>query len=193
MRAQKIIPLLIAGLCSTWTAQADWQLSSPSEVTFVSAKNSHLLEVHRFANLSGSITESGKATIDIDLSSIDSRIPIRDQRMRDLLFEVKSYATARIEAHIPEKVMSDIRAGKVNHTELDAKLSLHGHEEVITLKVLAAPAKDNTLIVTSLRPVLIHADDFALAKGVTLLQDIAKLNVISQVVPVSFTLTLNKQ
>jgi len=171
------------------TALADWQLQQPSEVTFVSGKNSHLLEIHRFEKIAGSVSDQGQASITIDLSSIDSRIPVRDQRMRDHLFEVNSFASAEIQAQIPADVMTYIKQGKISSVELPATLSLHGNDEELVLKLLVAPGKQGELVVTSLAPVLIHADDFALTKGIQLLRDIAKLKVIGEVVPVTFALT----
>lgn len=171
------------------TALADWQLQQPSEVTFVSGKNSHLLEIHRFEKIAGSVSDQGQASITIDLSSIDSRIPVRDQRMRDHLFEVNSFASAEIQAQIPADVMTSIKQGKISSVELPATLSLHGNDEELVLKLLVAPGKQGELVVTSLAPVLIHADDFALTKGIQLLRDIAKLKVIGEVVPVTFALT----
>jgi len=193
MQLKKFAPALIAGLLSSASALADWQLTQPSEVTFVTGKNSHLLEVHRFGRLSGEVSDSGLAKVEIDLTSIDSRIPIRDQRMRDLLFEVSSFAKATIEAQLPAELLAELKAGKVQQIELPAKLNLHGSDEELNLKLLAVPAKDGQLVVTSLRPVLIHANDFAMTKGIRLLQDIAKLKVIAEVVPVNLTLTFKAQ
>ena len=181
--------LLLAAFFIAPGAMADWQLQQPSEVTFVSSKNTHLLEVHRFNQLSGQITDSGLASIQIDLASIDSRIPIRDKRMRDQLFEVSSFSSATIEAQIPPKLLNELKQGNLLQTELAARLSLHGSSEELTLKLLVAPTAGKQLVVTSLEPVLIHANDFALTKGIQLLRDIAKLKAISEVVPVNFALT----
>lgn len=193
MPLKRFAPTLLIAMLSSTSVLADWQLVQPSEVTFVTAKNNHLLEVHRFDQLSGEISDDGLAKVEINLTSIDSRIPIRDQRMRDLLFEVSSFAKATIEAQLPTDLMQKLKAGSVQQVELAATLSLHGSKEEINLKLLAVPTKDGQLIVTSLQPVLIHANDFAMTKGIHLLRDIAKLKVIAEVVPVNLTLTFSAQ
>lgn len=183
--------LLSAGLLLSSVAQADWQLAQPSEVTFVTAKNTHLLEVHRFNTLSGTVSDSGEARINIDLSSIDSRIPVRDERMQKHLFEVEQFTSATISAQIPASVISSVKDGKISHITQEATLNLHGSDEQIELELLVVPGRQGEVVISSLKPVLIHADDFALTKGIRMLQDIAKLKVITEVVPVNFTLTFN--
>jgi polyisoprenoid-binding protein YceI len=184
---------LLMGAFFSSQSHADWQLSQPSEVTFVSAKNTHLLEVHRFSNINGHVSDDGQARIEIDLSSIDSRIPVRDERMQKHLFEVAQFAKASISATIPADVMAQVKAGKVSRVQQAAVLNLHGSDEPLELQLLVAPAASGDVVITSLQPVLVHADDFGLTKGIRLLQDIAKLQVIAEVVPVSFSLTFSPE
>lgn len=192
MIRQQLVNAAVLATCTlvSLTSLAEWQLKDPSEVTFVSAKNSHLLETHRFKKIAGSVSDDGQASIKIDLSSIDSRIPVRDQRMREHLFEVNEFASAEIRAQIPAEVMQGIKKGELQSIDLKAVLNLHGNEEALSIPVVIVPAKDGSVIISNLKPVLLHADDFALTQGIRLLQEIAKLKVISEVVPVNFTLSL---
>lgn len=182
-------PLISAALsCALLpaAAMADWQLTQPSEVSFVSFKNTHLAENHRFERLQGSISQGGDALVRIDLSSIDSRIPVRDERMRELLFEVADFSHAEIRAQIPAEVL---QAKQPQSYSLQGQLSLHGNQESFRTTVMVTPAADGTTTVNSLTPVLVHADSFALSRGIKELRDIAKLDSIAEVVPVSFSLT----
>lgn len=184
--------LFVCSLLASTLALADWQLQKPSEVTFVSSKNSHLLEIHRFNQISGTVSATGEARVVINLSSIDSKIQIRDQRMREQLFEVSQFADAEILARLTPDALALVKAGEVQTINLDATLSLHGNTEKLSIPVIVAPAKDDKLVISNLAPVLIHANDFALTQGVQALQKIAKLKVISEVVPVNFVLTFSK-
>ncbi|ASP39379.1 hypothetical protein CHH28_12165 [Bacterioplanes sanyensis] len=168
------------------SALAQWQLTEPTEVSFVSYKNVHLAEHHRFDRILGSVSSEGNAEVRIDLSSIDSRIPIRDERMRDLLFNVKEFGQAVIRAQLPESVLT---AKQPQRFELEGHLALHGSQENFRVAVLVTPASNGQVVVSSLYPVMVHADSFALSKGLRELTDIAKLDVIAEVVPVHFTLT----
>ncbi|GGY34123.1 hypothetical protein GCM10011297_03920 [Bacterioplanes sanyensis] len=165
---------------------ADWQLTQPSEVSFVSFKNTHLAENHRFEHLQGSVSSSGEALVRIDLSSIDSGIPVRDGRMRELLFQVGDFSHAEIRAAIPAAVLN---TDTPQPYELQGQLALHGNQESFRTTVMVTPAADGTTTVNSLTPVLVHADSFALSRGIRELRDIAKLDSIAEVVPVSFSLT----
>jgi hypothetical protein len=57
-------------------------------LSFVSTKAGAVAEVHRFTSLRGGIDARGNVAIAIFLRSIDTLMPIRDERMRELLFEM---------------------------------------------------------------------------------------------------------
>ena len=185
MRTLLLAPLF---LLATAAAQADWQLEQPSELTFMSFKNTHLAEVHRFNRMQGNIAEDGEATLSIDLTSVDTAIPIRDTRMQEMLFETSRFASATLTAKVNTKVLQQAAAGAIQTYDLTGKLNLHGLEADVSVPVLIVPAADGRLVVSSLKPVLVQADQFELTAGIQKLRDIAKLERISEVVPVSFTL-----
>ena len=63
-------------------AQADWTLDpSQSELAFSSIKASRIAEIHTFNSIRGNIKDSGDATFQIDVSSLETMIPIRNERM----------------------------------------------------------------------------------------------------------------
>jgi dihydrodipicolinate synthase/N-acetylneuraminate lyase len=63
--------------------------------------------------------------------------------------------------------------------------------QLLSLDVLVTKLAANKILVVSAHPVIIKADEFALAKGVEALREVAGLPMISYAVPVSFYLTLN--
>lgn len=184
MRTLLLAPLFLLATA----AQAGWQLEQPSELTFMSFKNTHLAETHRFKRLQGSIADDGQATLDIDLTSVDTSIGIRDTRMQEMLFETNRFTTATLTANVNGKVLQEAAAGIIQTYELTGKLSLHGRTAEVRVPVLIVPATDGRLVVSSLKPVLVQADQFELTAGIQKLRDIAKLERISEVVPVNFTL-----
>ncbi|CAA6810964.1 MAG: Polyisoprenoid-binding protein YceI, partial [uncultured Thiotrichaceae bacterium] len=77
------------------TATADWSLDNEqSSLYFASTKTEVTSEINRFKTLTGSITEKGVATLEIDLASVDTGVEIRDQRMGKYFFEIDKFATA---------------------------------------------------------------------------------------------------
>ncbi|PTB84854.1 YceI family protein, partial [Pseudidiomarina aestuarii] len=69
------------------TAHADtWRINADSSVlNFVSVKNETVAETHRFTDLSGAVTD-GKLEVSIPVASIDTQIPIRNERMLKHIF-----------------------------------------------------------------------------------------------------------
>ena len=66
----------------------DWNLvNEESRINFISIKASDIAEIHTFKELSGSVKNNGQAQVVINLSSSETLIPIRNERMGNLLFE----------------------------------------------------------------------------------------------------------
>ena len=171
-------------------ASAQWQLdNSRSSLSFTTTKNGKVTEVHRFTGLSGSIAKSGDVTVSIDLLSVATGIDIRDERMREFLFQTDQFATATVQASIAE-VLKSVKS-KTKIVEVEAELSLHGKTQPIALKLLATE-RGNQWVVSSIEPILINAADYELAEGVEKLREIAELASISEMVPVNFVLTFAK-
>ena len=64
---------LLSSLLICGGAWADWVLDGErSQLNFVSIKAGDVGEVHRFAELSGTVTEAGEANVVIELASVDT-------------------------------------------------------------------------------------------------------------------------
>lgn len=168
---------------------ADWSLQQPSSIHFLTNKNTHFVETHSFKKFDGSINNSGYATVAIELSSVDTRITIRDERMGEHLFEISRFAQATFEAEIPSAVLEQVNAGTQTRYELKGKVSLHGEQTKTECLVMISPNTDGTITVTSITPMIIDADNFGLVAGINKLQEIAGLKSITRTVPVTFSLT----
>lgn len=167
---------------------AEWTLSPDSSVKFLSTKNTNITEVHEFTQVSGSVSDKGNAEISIDLTSVETGIGIRNERMQSMLFNVSDYATATVSADLPETMMLALKNGETATSVLPLTLELHGEKKEIEADVLATAAADGHVVVTTQSPVLVNAGDFKLAKGVEALREVAGLDRISTTVPVTFTL-----
>ena len=169
--------------------QGDWQLSNQdSAINFVSIKKSTVGEVHTFKKISGSINSQGKAQVLIDLSSVDTHIAIRDERIRGLLFEVAQFATASISAEVDGDKLKAMKSGDFYQTNLAIRLGLHGVDKKIETIVRVVKLSDGRVRVSSGPPMIIAAKDFGLSKGVEALRLIANLPSVSAAVPVTFDL-----
>ena len=167
---------------------ANWNLdAAASYLNFVTTKNTHTVEVQQFTTISGGIT-AGVATLSIDLNSVNTGIALRDQRMRDLLFQTTNYPTATVTINLPANLLSGIAVGNTSEIELPATLDLHGVSGALQARVSVQKLSNARVLVQSLSPVLIKAADYSLTSGVEALRAAVGIASISAAVPVDFAL-----
>lgn len=174
-------------------ARADWELdNTSSSINFVSVKNDSVGEVHSFASLVGFVGADGKAQLSVNLESVQTLIEIRDERMRELLFETVKFPLATVTAQLDPSVLAMVAEGGIVKTELPVTLSLHGKEKELTASLVIVGDGSDRLVVFSAAPILINAADFDLTAGVAALQNVAGLKAISTAVPVTLQLQFVK-
>ncbi len=191
----KVLPivLLSTSLMSAASFAADWQVKQGhSKVSFISIKKGDIAEVHDFKKVSGSLTPEGAFNLSIDLVSVDTGVEIRDERMQTMLFEVAKFPELGLSAVVNPKLLADLSVGSTLVTQIDGTIELHGKSRQITFDVLVAKLSDKKMVVSSMAPVIIQANDFDLVEGVNKLREVAGLSSISLAVPVSFVLTLSQ-
>ncbi|MDG1770527.1 MAG: YceI family protein [Luminiphilus sp.] len=171
---------------------ADWRLTSASKVGYVSIKNNAIAEHNVFSGVTGSLSKKGQLQINIDLSTVETQVDIRNQRMRELFFEVTQYPQAVVTAELDVQELAQIDSGAPLEIVKPFTLSLHGIEATAEahLRVVAVGGR---AWVSTVRPILISAADFGLEGGVSALQKIAGLEAIATVVPVSIDLKFVKK
>ncbi|MFK7975332.1 MAG: YceI family protein [Halioglobus sp.] len=170
-------------------AHASWQIDSAhSVVNFVSIKNGSVAESHRFDEVVGVMNEAGLVRIAIDLDSVDTMIGIRDERLRELLFETGKYPVAELEAIVDSEALAAVSEGGIASMDLPVTINLHGIEKTVSVALVAANEGGGRIRVMTSRPVLINAADFSLVSGIAALQKVAGLKSIATAVPVTFQL-----
>ncbi|GAA6205215.1 YceI family protein [Thalassotalea sp. SU-HH00458] len=190
---KKITGALIAGLFSCYSL-ADWHLTpADSSINFISVKKEHLVETHTFKNFSASITEQGQVNLSIDLTSVATNIAIRDQRMKDHLFNTSLFPKATFSAQLNTKMLTNLPSGTSENIDVTGEINLHGQKQTVTLKVLITKLTTDKLLVVNQAPLIISAEDFDLIAGINKLQSLANLPSITHRVPVNFILTFTHQ
>lgn len=169
----------------TGAASAEWELDSDrSRLSFISVKNASVGEAHTFKTLEGSVGDDGSAKVGIDLDSVETAIPIRNKRMREMLFETESFPSASITTSVDPSVIEKARKGPTEVT-VPLTVELHGSSASYDAAVLVSVAEDGSLHVATREPIVVDAGDFELGAGVTALKEVAGLASISTSVPVS--------
>lgn len=191
MKKTLLSALLLCASCHS--ATADWQLdAAASSLSFVSTKANTAAEVHRFKSIEGDVDADGNAILVIDLASVDTAIEIRDERMREHLFDVERYPAATLATRIDMTRVNGLSQGETVTIDAEAQLLLRDTETSLTLVVDVLKLRDDRLLVVSRRPVVINAGQVGLLDGIEKLREIAGLTSISPAVPVSFALYFNR-
>lgn len=167
------------------TPQA-WVLNKDSStISITTTKNNSVSEVSKFTSFTGSISASGYFEISINLDSLETNIPIRNERIQEHLFETHLFPTADIHAQLKPE---DLETG-VHSITFDA--DLHGLSSILTAEFMVVEQNGNKVI-TLHKPLIINANTFALEKGISTLQNMAMLQSIANTVPVHLILTFKK-
>ena len=180
---------LLAALWSIAPAHADWMVQDTSQIGFVSIKNNSIGENNAFQRVSGSISEAGMVAVAIDLTSVETGVGIRNERLQTMLFDVASFPSATVKATLsPAQVMA-LRGGGTVTESVALDVSLYGTTVSKTAELLVS-VLDDDVRVTSTQPIMITAQDFGLESGVAALQKIAGLSAISRSIPITGDLRL---
>ena len=186
MKTRLALACTVAALLSPLAA-ADWQIGPASQIQFVSIKNNVIGEVSHFDTLSGSVTDAGDVEVRVVLDSIETNVGIRNERMKTMLFEVGLYPEAVITAQLDAEAIATMSDGGVTNVAL--QIDLHG-QTVTKDAQLNVAVTDQGVSATTTQPILLTAAEFGLEGGVAALQEVAGLNAISRVIPVTVVLRL---
>jgi len=156
-----------------------------SQINFISVKKNTVGEMHTFNGLSGSIDDNGQVRITISLDRVETRVPVRNERLKALFFETSKFPLATAEIAVDIVKINTLTEGEIMNQVLSVNIDLHGVKAEIPIRVQVIGLRGHKLLVTVTEPVLLDVKDFDLLDGLTALKTIAKLSSISSSVPVT--------
>lgn len=169
-----------------------WSLNgAESDFSFVTVKNLNVAEAQTFQNLQAFVDTSGKATLAIDLNTVDTGFSTRDQRIRDHLFASGLLPTLYFTTQVDMAAVTALAPGEAEMMTLDGRLSLNGISQDTTAEVLVIRTADDRVAVRTARAVMIQGGDFELTGGIETLRNLARLSAIGETVPVYFNLSFS--
>ena len=187
-----LLTMLTCALTSLPTLAA-WQLdNSNSQLNFISVKKGTVAENHRFTSIAGDINNQGNVSIKVDLASVDTKVAIRDERMKKFVFETNKYTSAMFHAQLDNKAITTLNIGDSYTTTVKGTLNFHGQSQDIIVDVNVSKLNGNKLFVSTIKPFFIKADAYGVVAGINKLKALAKLPSINHVVPVSFSVTFTQ-
>ena len=180
---------LLLTLGVSLSAQASWYLDGESSrLSFITTQNANVANKHRFLVLHGKVDRKGHAQLRIEMDSVNSAVPLRDERMRDQLFDFKHFPEAQITAQINLQPINELAPGAQVELRLPVTVSLRGKQHTYEAELLATRLDERRFQVVTLEPLMLQAEDFGLQPELETLRKLAGLSAISFSVPVNAVL-----
>ncbi len=171
-----------------------WQLAADqSNVAFVSVKAGNVGEAHSFQTLEGSVAPDGSVVVTIDLSSVQTGVDVRNQRMRDMLFEVASFPKATLKASIDPATVRALKPGERKVMTVPVTVDLHDTTNSMDARLMVTRLDGDSILVETAAPLIVDAVAVGLGDGVEKLRAVANLPAISTAVPVTASLVFTSK
>lgn len=170
------------------TVQADsWTLDGDaSKLAFGSIKFNDTGEVHSFKSIDGTVAEDGTVTLGVDLSSVETNIDIRNERMVEHVF--KNAPRASISAQIDMGALETMPVGDSSVMEVEGNLELLGVEVPLYGDMFVMRLTEDKVMVTTDSMLFLSTADAEIDPGVDKLMELADLPNIVRAVPVTLRL-----
>lgn len=184
----------LIGLTGGFASAESWTLDGDaSRVAFGSVKKNTTGEVHSFGGVAGSVTAEGDVSIEIDLSSVETNIDIRNERMIEHVF--KNSPKAMLTAQIDMAEVNGLGVGDSTVFEADATLTLGGVEAELYADMFVLRLSENRVMVSTNDMVMLSMEDVELTGGIDKLMELAELPGITHVSPVTlrFVFSMDEQ
>lgn len=192
-----ILHVAAAVLClAASSTYAAWRVdSSQSTLSFVTAKAAApgvggIEEVQAFKQVGGSVGDDGKLQFNVDLASVETNIPLRNDRLKDLLFKVADFPQAVFTGAVDVHRLDALRVGTSADVELSGQLTLAGQSKPLNANLRVVKLASNALLVGTRTPIVVNLKDYGLQDGVEALRSVMNLHVLASSAPVSFSVVL---
>ncbi|MDA5556481.1 YceI family protein [Shimia sp. MMG029] len=176
----------IAGGHETWKT-----VDEDSQIAFGSIKSSEFGEVHTFDALSGSVNEKGEVAVSIELGSVETNIDIRNERMITHIFKAAD-ARAELTGSVDFDAVHDLEVGATTVVDFEGALSLVGVSADVEAELFVARLSEDRVLVTTSDMIMLSTYDLGIDAGVDKLKELASLEGITRVTPVTVRMIFEK-
>jgi len=173
-----------AAVADTWTLDGE-----NSRLAFGSVKKDKIGEVHNFENLSGAVAADGSVTVDIDLTSVQTNIDIRNERINEHVFG--GMAAAKLTAQLDMDALNAIAVGGMSTVDIEGTLAFLGQSVDIEAEMFVVRVSESQVLVTSNDMLFVSAEDLGISAGIDKLMELAKLPGITRTSPVTVRMVFN--
>lgn len=160
-----------------------------SNISFGSVKNDYVGESHTFTKTSGDVAADGTVTLEIGLGSVETNIDIRNERLVEFVFD--NIPDATITANIDMEALDALPIGGSTRIETYGTLNLLGIENELDADFFVMRLSETQVLVDSDGIIMLSTEDAEIDGGIDKLQELASLDSITRVSPVSLRLIFN--
>ena len=167
------------------------------QVRFTSSKtnkqNKTIDEESSFATSAAQLSADGAFSMSVDLASVKTNIDLRDERLRDWVFEIAQFPKAEISGKIDMNAIGSLKTGDSLQLKQPLTLDLHGSKQDIEAELTLKRGADNSISVATAQPVVVDAKKLGMSGGVAKLVEVMGLASINEQIPVTFNGTFTRQ
>ncbi|MDG2454114.1 MAG: YceI family protein [Paracoccaceae bacterium] len=173
-----------AGHANSWTLDG-----SLSNVSFGSIKNDYIGESHSFGDVSGTVSVEGAVEITLGLASVETMIDIRNERLGEFVFQ--NALSATLTAALEMDALNALETGGATTVEAYGTLNHLGLDTDVDATFFVMRLTDSQVLVTTNGMAMLSTEDAGLDDGIDKLQELANLDSITRVSPVTMRLVFN--
>ncbi len=177
------LAIIFAGMANaeTWTLDGE-----ASYLAFGSIKKDKIGEVNSFSGLKGTVDADGKADVTIDLTTLETNIDIRNERMLEHVF--KGAGEAQLTAQLDMDEVKGLAVGEMAVVDVEGALSLLGVSTELDLEMVVVRLAENKVMALSNDMVFVGTEELGVTAGIDKLMELAKLPGITRTSPVTLRL-----
>ncbi|MEM6728104.1 MAG: YceI family protein [Pseudomonadota bacterium] len=168
----------------TWTLDGD-----NSRIGFGSVKSDTVGEAHSFSGITGTLSKDGMVDLTLDLTSVETNIEIRNERMQEHVFGFAP--TAQLLAEVDMDAMGAMGVGETMTSVVEGTLMFLGEEIFVDLPVIAARLGEDQVLIVSDGITYLSTEELGIDGGIDKLMEIAGLPSIDRATPVMVRLIFN--
>jgi len=178
------------------SAHAAWRVDNgESTFNFVTAKAvtsgvAAVEEVQTFKQVGGTVGDDGKLEFSVDLGSVETNIPLRNERLKEMLFKVANNPQAVFTATVDAHRFQTMRPGGFADIDVNGQLTISGQSNPLAAHLRVIKLSSGALQVSTNSPIMVNLKDYGLQDGVDALRDLMHLSVLASSAPVTFSLLL---
>lgn len=185
---------LATGLSSlpVLAGDAAWTLvPTESRIAYGSIKNDDTGEINHFKSLQGAVSDSGDVRLVIDVTSVETNVDIRNERMVKHVFDA-TRPEAVLAAKIDMAKLEGLAPGQFATVPVEGVLTLTGVDVDVETEMLVARLTDGRALVSTSDMIMVDTDSLGIDAGLDKLMEIAGLSGITRVTPVTMHLVFDK-